>query len=125
MKEFIPGLGDRTARKRLDELFSRQTLGAVLFGAAASKVVEKVNAILVIVLAVFVFRIDVTPHMWVAAVVLLVAWSLEFILFIFIYVRWEQAVEKVNEAKEKASETAEKAKEKAEDVSEESNNEPE
>lgn len=110
MKEFIPGLGDSTARKRLDELFSRQTLGAVLFGAAASKVVEKINSIIVIVLALYVFNVDVNPHMWVAAVVLLSTWSLEFIIFIYIYVRWEQAVEAVNEVKEKAAETAEKAK---------------
>jgi len=120
MKEIIPGLGDRTARDRLDELFSRETLGAVLFGSAASKVVEKINTIAVIAVVIYLLGIEVGPTMWVIAILLLFSWSLEFLLFIYLYVRWEQALETVEEAtdkaKDKASETKEKAKEKKDEV---------
>jgi len=120
MKEIIPGLGDRKARKRLDELFSRETLGAVLFGSAASKIVEKINTVVVIIAILLLFNISVSTEMWVIALLLLMSWSVEFVVFIYLYVRWEQALKAVDEAtdkaKDKAQDTKDKAKEKKDEV---------
>lgn len=129
MREFIPGLGDRKARQRIDELFSRQTLGAVLFGSAASKVVEKANMIAVIVAMAYVFGLEPTRDMWVVALCLIIMWGIELVLFTYLYVRWEEAMkamdEKKDQVKEKASKTADKAKEKAEEATDESDSETE
>lgn len=116
MKELIPGLGDRKTRRRIDELFSRQTLGAVLFGSAASKVVEKANMIAVIVAIAYVFNLQPTRQMWVVALCLIIMWGIELFAFTYLYVKWEEAMQAANEA-------AEKAKEKAEDVVDESDSE--
>lgn len=118
MKELIPGLGDRKARKRIDELFSRETLGAVLFGSAASKVVEKANMVAVIVAMAYVFDLQPTRQMWVVALCLIIMWGIELIAFTYLYVKWEEAMKAANEA-------AEKAKDTAEDVTNESESETE
>lgn len=119
MRELIPRLGDRKARDRLDELFSRKTLGAVLFGAAASKVVEKLNIIVVAIIIILVFPVDVSlSKMLLTAFLLLIWWTVEFIVFIYVYVKWEQAIEKIAEASETAKEKASNAKEKASETKE-------
>lgn len=48
MKDFIPLVGDRKSRKALDEVFSRDVLGAVVLGTVSGKVVEYTFAMLVI-----------------------------------------------------------------------------
>jgi len=48
MKDFIPLVGDRKSRKALDEVFSRDVLGAVVLGTVSGKVVEYVITLFVI-----------------------------------------------------------------------------
>lgn len=110
MRDLIPGVGKSKARKRLDELFSRKTLGAVLFGAAVSKIVEKVNILIVSVIIVYAFSINITPNMWVAALLLLMWWSLELVMFIYIYIKWEEAMSSISDAADNVKEKAEEVK---------------
>lgn len=114
MKEILPWIGDRKARRRIDELFSRETLGAVLFGSAASKVVEKINTVGVVILLIYFLGIELNHTVWVLALFLLFSWFIELILFTYLYIKWEEAMEA-------ASEAAEKAKEKKDEVTEDSN----
>lgn len=115
MKDIIPGLGKKTARERLDELFSRETLGAVLFGAAVSKIVEKVNVIVASLFILYSTDIDIGVSVWVLAGVLLLWWSIELVLFIYLYIRWERAMEAISDAADSVSESASKAKDKVND----------
>lgn len=112
MKELIPGAGQTPASKRLDELFSRDVLGAVLFGAAVSKVVEKINILLTFGIIIYVLEIGLGKSKVYIAVILIVWWSLETVFFIYLYVKWEKTVKRAAEKAEKATEAASEAKDK-------------
>ena len=77
----VPGLGDRKARRRLDEVFSRNVLGSVLLGAAAGKIVEK--------------ALNLVAG---STASLLVAWTLAFGVFLLTFVWWEEIEAAAKEA---------------------------
>lgn len=112
----IPGVGETPTNKRLDELFSRDVLGAVLFGAAVSKVVEKINILLTFGIIIYVLDIGLGKSKVYIAIILIVWWSVETVFFIYLYVKWEQTVQeaakKAEQATEAASEAAGEAKDK-------------
>lgn len=81
LRGLTPGLGDRKARRRIDEVFSRNVLGSVLLGAAAGKIVEKVLNL-------------VAPNTW----GLLLAWSAAFLVFLLAFVWWEEIEDAAKEA---------------------------
>lgn len=111
MREVIPTLGKTRTSKRLDELFSRETLGAVLFGAAASKIVEKANFLVVSFLIIYFYNIEVGPRLILTGILLLVWWTVELFLFIYLYIKWEKTIERITEAAEAQKEKVDKAKE--------------
>jgi len=93
MKELLPFLGDTKTRKRLDEVFSRGMLGSVLVGAAAGKVVEKgLNLAFSDTLA------------------LLFGWSLAFVVFVGLFVYWEELEEKAKDAADAAQDAGDSGK---------------
>lgn len=79
----------RRARQRLEEIFSRDVLGAVLVSLAAGKVVEQV---VVLVAPMRVLR--------------LVAWFVAFWLFVGLFVYWERVAERAKQAAEAAEAAA-------------------
>lgn len=81
VRGLTPGLGDRKARRRLDEVFSRNVLGSILLGVAAGKVVEKILNL-------------VAPN----TSTLLVAWTLAFGVFLVTFVWWEELEAAAKEA---------------------------
>jgi len=81
MRDLIPGLGSRSTRKRLDEVFSRGMLGSVLVGAAAGKVVEKA---LILVFA--------------DTLALLFGWSVAFVVFVGLFVYWDDLENRAKDA---------------------------
>lgn len=101
MKEVIPGIGKKKASKRLDELFSREVLGSVLFGAAVSKVVEKINMVTALAVIVYFSNIEVTQQLWYIAGVLAIWWGIETIFFIYLYVKWERTIQALAKKAEK------------------------
>lgn len=109
MKEVIPGVGDRKASKRLDELFSRKTLGAVLFGAAVSKIIEKANMIAVSLVILFAFDVEITNRVMLTAILLLLWWFIELLIFTYLYIKWEKTVEALAEEATKATEKTKQA----------------
>ena len=88
IKSLIPYYGDRTVRKQIDKIFSRQMLGSVLLG----KFLGDYTAIL----ATRYLGKDV-------------GYGVGFVLIFIFFVYWEQI-------SEKAEETAEQVREKAEVV---------
>lgn len=87
MRDLIPWIGDRKTRDALDDYFSRDMLGAVLVGAAAGKVVEKTLGVLVLVVP-----LDLPD-----VLVLLVAWTAAFLLFLFTFAYWSRIEDAVGE----------------------------
>lgn len=84
MKDLIPGWGDKSTRERLDEVFSRGMLGSVLVGASAGKVVEKaLNIVLSETTALFF------------------AWSIAFVLFVALFVYWDDLEDAARETTER------------------------
>lgn len=79
MMDVVPGF-EKTPRERLDEIFSRQMLGSVLVGAAASKIIEK----LLQLLSTDTFA-------------LLAAWTVAFCTFVVLFVYWEHVERTVQE----------------------------
>lgn len=99
MREFIPGLGDRTARDRLDELFNRQTLGSVVFGGHLNKVFEKVYNTVALVIVLHVLGVPVQRAILIA-VALLVFWLVGLVVVVYVFVKWEHVVAAAETAKE-------------------------
>jgi len=91
----LPYIGKRSARQRLNEIFSRQMLGAVLVGSTASKIVEKV----INLVAMTTFSE-------------LIAWTIAFFIAIFVFVYWER----LEYAAKSADDTTAKAKEAVSDA---------
>lgn len=75
---WIPLLGNESALKRLDKVFSRQMLGSVFVGGAASKMVETLVQLAAPELQLRFF-----------------AWMLTFVLALFLFIYWEQIEAKV------------------------------
>lgn len=100
----LPYVGKRSARKRLNEIFSRQMLGSVLVGATASKIVEKL-----IILATG------------TVVAELIAWTIAFHLAIFVFVYWERLERAAKASSDDAKDTVDKVKEKAKEATEKKN----
>lgn len=98
----LPYVGKRSARKRLNEIFSRQMLGSVLVGATASKIVEKL-----IILATG------------SVVAELVAWIIAFHIAIFVFVYWERLERAAKASSDDAKNVADKAKEKVKEATDE------
>lgn len=89
MRELIPGLGGKKTRKRLDEVFSRQMLGSILVGVAAGKIIEKVL------------------NLWFNTTAsLLIGWTLAFVVFVALFVYWEEVESRAKDAAESAKEKA-------------------
>lgn len=76
----------RRARRRLEEIFSREVLGAVLVSLAAGKVVEQ----LVVIVAPW------RP-------LRLVAWFVAFWLFVGLFVYWDRVAARAKETVEAAA----------------------
>ena len=87
MKRFIPFVGDTKARDAVDEIFSRDVLGAILFGAAVGKVVEK---------GLNLIASDTAA--------LLIGWSIAAAVFFVVFVFWHRFEEAANDAKDKVEE---------------------
>lgn len=101
VKNLIPYYGDYKVRKQIDQIFSRQMLGAVLLG----KFVGDYAAIL----ATRYLGTDLGYGVGA--------------LFIFVFfVYWEKISARAKESAEKAKEKAEEAKEKAEEATNENDN---
>jgi hypothetical protein len=111
-KSLIPYFGDKSTREELDRLFSREVLGSILLGSAIGKVVEKTNIILMVVLIIWINGIQVTKEMWYTAAVLLIIWSMESLIFILLYLKWDEYMQQVSEKSNKAKEKVGEAKEK-------------
>lgn len=78
----IPFLGnDKTARQRLDEIFSRKMLGAVFVGGSASKILETMLGMI---------ASDPTSR--------LVGWGLSFLFFAVLFIYWERIERTAEEA---------------------------
>lgn len=75
----------RRARRRLEEIFSRDVLGSVLVSLAAGKVVEQ-------------FIVIVAP----ARSARLLAWFVAFWLFVGLFVYWERVAKAAMDAAEAA-----------------------
>jgi len=87
IENLIPFAGDRTVRKQVDELFSRQMLGAVLVGKFVGDYA-----------AIWATRLLGTDF----------GYSSGILLTIFVFIYWE----KIERAKQKAEEKKEEAEEK-------------
>lgn len=70
---YLPFVGEPVVRRRLNEIFSRQLLGAVFVGAAAAKIIEKL--------------IDLA---YADTLGQLFAWSVTFVLAVSLFVWWER-----------------------------------
>lgn len=99
MRDLIPGRGDTTTRKRLDELFNRQTLGSVIFGGHLNKVFEKVYNSVALVIVLHVLGVPVQRAILIA-VALLVFWVVGLIVVVYVFVKWEHVVAVAESAKE-------------------------
>lgn len=75
IRRLVKALRDRRrrGRRRLEEIFSREVLGAVLVSVAAGKIVEQIIVI-------------VAP----SRPLRLVAWTLAFGVFVWVFVYWER-----------------------------------
>lgn len=94
MKDLIPYIGETKTRRRLDEIFSRQMLGAVLVGSTAGKIIEKS----ILMLAG-------------TTITQLIYWTIAFIMAVIIFVLWDEVENKVGEKAEEAKEKVEEATE--------------
>lgn len=104
MKELIPGLGDRKARNRLDELFNRQTLGSVMFGSHLNKIFEKLYNLIALTIILTVLGVNVYTSLLVSAGLFLV-WVLGTVVVVYVFIQWESVMETVDDVKETAEET--------------------
>lgn len=95
-RDLLPFAGDRKARKAWDKVFSREVLGAVILGGAASKIVEKV-----VILSIG----DIRPRV----LKLLIAWVVFFVIGVYVFVMWHEISDKAKDAAEGAKEKAEEA----------------
>ena len=88
LREYLPGVGEPIVRYRLEQIFSREMLGAVFVAASAAKIVEKV------------LNLAVGPSDDVAQ---LVGWTVVFVGAIAMFVWWERVAEMAGDAAEEAS----------------------
>lgn len=84
MKRFIPFVGDDAAAEAWDTLFSRDVLGAILFGGAVGKVVEKTLNLYT----------DTTFG-------LLIAWSIAAAVFFAVFIYWHRIEDATDAAADK------------------------
>lgn len=110
----IPYLGEKTTKKRISELFSREVLGSILLGVSIGKVIEKVNMLIVAMMVIIIFPVEVSPRVWLFALLLLMWWMVETLLFISMYLKWEHWERAVQDNAEKVKEKTDEVKEKAE-----------
>jgi uncharacterized membrane protein YoaK (UPF0700 family) len=104
MKGIIPYFGEKTARKRLDEVFSRDMLGSVIVGGHFNKIWEKVyNLIALVVIIKFIPGADATTTVAITFA-LLALWIIFFIVSLFVFVYWDKLERQVKEAAENVTE---------------------
>jgi len=101
MKEHIPYVGDRKARKAWNEVFSREVLGSVILGSATGKFVEYI-----ITLTVLLFVGSDAPIIW-RSFAQFVGWSVAIPIGIGVFVYWHRVEDKAEEVKETADEIVE------------------
>jgi len=97
MKELLPWVGDKRAADAWDEVFSRDTLGAVVLGGATGKFVEYVVA-----LAVLLVLGPDASALW-ETVGYLAAWGTAIPVGIYIFVYWHRIESAAEEAVEDAT----------------------
>ena len=96
MKELLPGLGNTQSRKRLDELFSRKTLGSVVFGGHLNKLFEKVYNAVALAIILNVLGIEVGTSIAIS-LSLLVIWFCGMIIVVYVFIRWEHVMDTAEE----------------------------
>lgn len=120
MRELIPWIGDRQARKAWDTIFSREVLGSIVIGSASGKLVENLIALGVLL------TLGPGAHPVFETLGYIVAWGVALPVGVYIFVYWHRIMDKASETAEqaaetaggKASEAAEKAKDAAGDGNE-------
>lgn len=100
MRDLIPWIGDRQARKAWDTVFSRDVLGSVVIGAATGKLVENLIALAVLI----TLGPDANP-LW-ETVGYIIAWGIALPVGIYIFVYWHRIAKAAQEAAEQASDAA-------------------
>lgn len=93
MKEYIPWTGDKRAREAWEEIFSREVLGAVVMGSAASKVVESCIVIWV-------------EGLTQGNIQFLIAWAITFFVGMVLFIKWHKIMDTARETAEDAVDTA-------------------
>ena len=106
MKDLLPGFGDRKSRERLDELFSRKTLGSVVFGGHLNKLFEKVYNAVALVIILNVLGVKVSTSI-VISLSLLAIWFIGMIIVVYVFIKWEQVMDTVDEFSETADDLTE------------------
>lgn len=101
MRELVPYLGEKTAKDRIDEIFSREVLGSVVVGSSFFKIIE--NGVKYYTLGNMDFLLLSTAY-----IILFLASTVIFAYWNRIMQISEQSQER---AKEKAKETQEKIEE--------------
>jgi uncharacterized membrane protein YoaK (UPF0700 family) len=91
MRDVIPFVGSKTTRERLDEVFSKKMLGAVLLGGHVSKVIEKFYSIIVMVC----FGRDGGSLR--VTIGLFILWFVMAIVVLFVFMYWHEIEEAVEE----------------------------
>lgn len=97
MRDLLPWVGDKRASRAWDEVFSRDTLGAVVLGGATGKFVEYIVALAVLL----VLGPDASP-LW-ETVGYLAAWGTAIPVGIWIFVYWHRIEEEAEEFVEDAT----------------------
>lgn len=89
MRDLLPG-GDRKTREAIEEVFSRDVLGAVVLGTAAGKTVESI-------IRIWVEGASATNIGY------LLAWLVAFHIGVAVFVYWHEITEAAKEAAEEAT----------------------
>lgn len=96
MRELIPWIGDRQARKAWDTIFSREVLGSIVIGSASGKLVENMIALVVLT------ALGPEAHPLWETVGYIIAWGVALPVGIYIFVYWHRIAETAKEAAEQA-----------------------
>lgn len=99
MKDLLPYLGDRKARKAWDDIFSRDMLGSVILGGATGKFVENLVALSVLA----VIGPDADP-LW-ETLGYLAAWSVAIPVGIYVFAYWHRIESAASEAADAVSDS--------------------
>lgn len=107
MKSLLPWVGDRKAQEAWDDVFGRDMLGAVVLGGSTGKFIEYVIQLLVVLFV----GADASPLFETFAY--LIGWAVAIPVGVYVFVRWheigDEVQEKVEEATEEAAEKVEEA----------------